>query len=484
MRGNLPDALRRSSRVPVNLPILVTSLAAGTHFSQICDTLVVNAHGCAMRSPVKLEAGVLVHFHSREGRETTAKVVDCQPIGPNQEGWRLGAQLEVPDNFWGLKSVPEDWARLPERRAATERKLIGKPPTNRESEQMGKQVGSSLKLVPEIEPQFSTEYVRSIIAEFVQPLHAEVSDLRTKLAQGPAKRSQFEVSQNHIPPELEEQLWSRLRNDLGAQALQHTREQTEELLTTAAITIETKVADGQEEFRKKLLPELQAVEQRAQSISADMAKRMRDHLATGLGEFQQQVLDSQNHLQAWSEELIRTLRQRLGEEYEAHRWQVQQVQAEVASESSRLQAQIVDLSSRMAKLDESTRRLESELDSHLEDMARSIVSHARAELESALEASLKELENRNAKELAGQLDDACAHLKIIQKGVEASASELLRTQVSQALQSLEHSMQDVAQNSLAKWRKTLAGGLNSLVNILGDQFRLEAGNSEEQDRLP
>src|SRR5262249_10455015 len=153
--------------------------------------------------------------------------------------------------------------------------------------------------------------------------------------------------------------------------------------------------------------------------------------------------------------------------------QVQQVQTEVASESSRLQAQIGDLSSRVSKLDETARRLESELESHLDDMARSIVSHARAELESALEASLKELETRNAKELASQLDDACAHLKIIQKGVEASASELLRTQVSQALQSFEHSMQDVAQNAVAKWRKTLAGGLNSLVNILGDQFRLE-----------
>lgn len=468
MRGNLPDVLRRSSRVPANLHILVTSLAPGTHFSEICETLVVSAHGCSMRSPMKLEPGVPVHFHSKDGRETMAKVVDCQPMGPDQQGWRLGARLESPDNFWGLKSVPADWTRLPKQPAATDQRPVRKP-ANGKAEQV-----SSLKLVSEVEPQFSAEHMRSIIDEVVQPLQAEVTDLRMKLAQGPPKKSQFEVSLNHIPPELEEKLWTRLRKDLGAQALQHTREQTEKLLTTAAIMIEKKVAEGQEEFRKKLMPEFQAVEQRAQSISADMAKRMREHLGTGLGEFQQQVLDSRNSLQNWSEELIRTLKQRLGEEYEAHRWQVQQVQAAVASESSRLQAQISDLGGRMAKLDESTRRLESELDSHLEDMARSIVSKARTELESALETSLKELETRNAKELAGQLDDACAHLKIIQKGVEASASELLRTQVTQGLQSFEHSMQELAQNSVAKWRKTLAGGLNSLVNILGDQFRLEA----------
>src|SRR5262249_35358500 len=161
-----------------------------------------------------------------------------------------------PDNFWGLKAVPEDWTRLPKQPAATDQKPMRKPPTNGKSEQVGKQVGSSLKLVSEVEPRFSVEHVRSIIAELVQPVHAEVSDLRAKLAQGPPKRSQFEVSLNHIPPELEEKLWNRLRNDLGAQALQHTREQTEELLSTAAITIERKVADGQEEFRKKLLPEL------------------------------------------------------------------------------------------------------------------------------------------------------------------------------------------------------------------------------------
>lgn len=466
MRGNLPEVPRRSSRVPANLPILVTSLAPGSHFSEICETLVVNAHGCSMRCPVRLEPGIPIHFHSREGRETMAKVVDCQPMGPNQQGWRLGARLEAPGNFWELASIPEDWNRFP-KLAEYEQKRK----TNGKTEAAGKH---SLKLVSESGPQLSAEHVRSIIAEFVQPLHAEVSDLRGKLTQGPPKRSQFEVSLNHIPPELEEKLWVRLKQDLGAQALQHTREQTEKLLTTAAITIEKKVADGQEEFRQKLMPEFQAVEQRAQSISADMAKRMREHLAGGLGEFQQQVLDSRNGLQTWSEELVRTLKQRLGEEYEAHRWKVQQVQAAVANESSRMQAQITDLGSRMAKLDESTRRLESELESHLEDMARSIVGHARNELEGALASSLKELETRNAKELATQLDDACAHLKIVQKGVEASAAELLRTQVTQAMQSFEKSMQELARNSVDKWRKTLAGGLTSLVNTLGDQFRMEA----------
>src|ERR1700735_1901968 len=87
-----PSNLRRSSRVPVNVPVLVTSLEPGARFSEVCETLVVNAHGCSMRSQVKLAAGVVVHFHSKEERGTTAKVVYCQPLDSDRGGWRLAAR--------------------------------------------------------------------------------------------------------------------------------------------------------------------------------------------------------------------------------------------------------------------------------------------------------------------------------------------------------------------------------------------------------
>jgi len=93
--GNSPTALRRSSRVPTALPIQVTSLA-GTYFSDVCKTLVVNAHGCAVLSPVKFDAGIPLRFKNRDGRETTAKVVSCQPAGPDNLIWKLGAKLDRP----------------------------------------------------------------------------------------------------------------------------------------------------------------------------------------------------------------------------------------------------------------------------------------------------------------------------------------------------------------------------------------------------
>jgi hypothetical protein len=99
MHNSRISTLRRSSRVPITVPILVTSLDPGSRFSEVCETLVVSAHGCAMRAPMKLEAGVPLHFHSQEGRETTAQVVYCQPIGSDQQSWSLGARFDRPENF-------------------------------------------------------------------------------------------------------------------------------------------------------------------------------------------------------------------------------------------------------------------------------------------------------------------------------------------------------------------------------------------------
>jgi len=197
---NLPD-LRRSSRLPLALPILVTSLQPESDFSEVCETLVVNAHGCAIRSSMKLEPGAPVQFQSKEGRWTMAHIVDCQPMDSGQQGWKLGAMLDEPHNFWGLERCPEDWARLPEVSSSTAQKRVrNAPPANGE--------------------------LKAIVGELVAPLQAEVVKLRQKLAQAQPKRSQFDISLTHIPPEVEEKLWVRLREDLGAQVLQQTRQQS------------------------------------------------------------------------------------------------------------------------------------------------------------------------------------------------------------------------------------------------------------------
>ncbi|MGA8761423.1 MAG: hypothetical protein WB562_00920 [Candidatus Sulfotelmatobacter sp.] len=468
--SNVPT-LRRSSRLPVTLPILVTSLAPGTQFSEVCETMVVNAHGCSMRSPIKLEAGVPLHFHNQDGRETTAKVVSCQPLGADRVSWTLGARFDQPENFWGLQTVPKDWSKLP---SPSQEKLAPKLVPDPRQPMPPDQAAASVKIaLDRIRKQLSDEHLKIVLAELVRPLEAQVAGLEEKLAQG-GKRNRFEVSLSQIPPELEQQLELRLKKELGPQVLKQAKEQSEQVLEAAKAAIDQKTTESHDQFLQRVTRELQAVEQRTQGLSAEFGHNLREHLNRGLGELHQEVVDAGNRLKRLSEDLLQVMEHSLGEEHDVRRRQLEQVQAAVSSESSRLQQQIADLDRRMGKLDESACRLESGLDKRLSQMALDTVSSARSQMESALEVALNELGTRNAQELGNQLDEAGANLKIIQKGIEASASESLKMQVAETLQSFERSMDDLAQKSVERWRIAFAGGLNSLVRILGEQFVLQA----------
>jgi len=471
---NVPT-LRRSSRIPIAVPVLVTSLDPVANFSQVCETMVVSAHGCAMRSPVKLEAGVPLHFHNQEGRETTAQVVYCKPSGTDRQAWTLAASFYRPENFWGLKSCPKDWVQFP---VATGEKAAPKLVLT-DRQPMPEQVAAaSAKIVLDrIHKQISDEHLKAMLAELVRPLEAEVTALKEKAAQN-ASRSRFEVSLSQIPPELEQQLEFRLRRDLGPHVLKEAREQSEQVLEAAKTAISQKTTQTHAEFRQRVSQDLQAVEQRTQALSADIAKNLREHLNRGLGEVHQEMVDAGSRLKHLSQELLQVMRQTLGEDHELRRGHLEQVQAVVKSESVRLQEQIADLDGRMAKLDESACRLESGLDKRLSQMASDTVRTVRGEMEGVLEAALNELSTRTAQEFANQLGEASSNLKVIQKGIEASVSDSLRVASADALQSFGRNMEDLAHQSLERWRVMVAGGLNSLVRTLGEKFVLEAANGD------
>src|SRR5439155_18974897 len=317
--------------------------------------------------------------------------------------------------------------------------------------------------------------LKAIVGELVATLQAEVVKLRQKLAQAQPKRSQFDISLTHIPPEVEEKLWIRLREDLGTQVLQQTRQQAEEVFAAAKEEIGKKIREAQNQFREHLGQELQMVEQRAQGLSSQIADEVQQHVNSGAERFQQQALEAGIRLERRSEEFLRDLQQRLGEENEAQRREMQKAQAAVASESSRLQSQTTDLGSRIAELDKSARQLESELENRMVRLGTDIISGARTQLQSAVDVVLKELSTRNAKELGNQLDEACERLKNAQKQIEASVSELVKTRVADTLVSFGQTMEELAQDSVERWRKALARDLNSVTNILGGQLRLEGG---------
>lgn len=464
--------VRRSSRVPIKVPIRVTSMEPDTQFSEICETLVVSAHGCALRFPLKLDAGSALRLHSRGGRQATAYVVFCQPIGLDGQGFRLGARLDRPDNFWGLESCPDDWrvvempapaAQQPPQKLSTKSAVPLQPQTPSRT---------SRDVLDKIEEQLSEDRLRGILANLLQPLRAEVTEIREKLAVN-ARRNRFEVSLGNIPPDLEEKLWERLRQDLGTRVLQQTREQSSEMLGSAKTAIEQKISAALTEFRHRLSGELHGVEQRAQVLSKELTTAAQQHIRAGIENLQRQALETGAHLNAQSEKLLCSLQGQLVDSHDVHRREIEQIQADAAAKASHLQSEVSDLGGRIAALNASVRRLESDLDAHLESIAGEIVSDVRTQLESAVALTLKDLQARGSNEVETSLSGMCGHMRTIQNRIESSFSGSLKAQGEEAMQSIAQQFEELALQSLEKWRLALAKDLNSVANTLGQQLRQE-----------
>ncbi len=474
--GDVPSLLRRSSRVPTAVQILVTSLE-GKHFSDVCETLVVNAHGCAILTRVKLESGVSLHFHSKDGRETTARVVNCQPIGSDQRNWKLGAKLDRPENFWGLRECPKDWA-LPAMVVAPRLPQILTPTNTSASHEVRGQLSQASEVALERVARQLEAQLRRMITESVDPLQAEIAALKEQLAQRDAHPSRFEVSLSSIPPELEQQIESRLRKDIGPRMLEQAREQSVHLLASAKAMIDHRASEGYETFRRMVAEELNLVEKRAQDISAYVSETTQEHLRCGLEDFHQKLLEGGNSLKRLGEELLEFLQHNLNTEQEGRRGELEQLRAAVASESARLQNQIGDLDMRIGKLDESACCLESGLDQRLSRISSDTVRDARSQFASAANEILEDLVARSVHLLRNQLEETSGNLRSIHEGIVAAVSESLKQQAAHALQAFEDSMEHLARHSVERWRLKLEGGLSALAKSLNEPFGLETGEGE------
>ncbi len=473
--GVAPTLLRRSSRVPTAVQILVTTLE-GKHFSDVCETLVVNAHGCAILTRVKLETGVPLHFHSKDGRETTAHVVSCQPIGTDHRRWRLGAKLDRPENFWGLRDCPKDWALS---------SPIAKPgplqilkPTNAPSyRELPEQLQPAQETALERLARQMDVHVKRMVAESVRPLQAEIAALNERLAQREANPSRFEVSLSSIPPELEQQIESRLKKDLAPRVVDGAREQSALLLASAKAMIDQQTNEAHEKVLRAVAEEVKVVEKRAQEISTYISENTQEYLRCGLEDYHRKLLEGGNSLKRLSEELLEFLQQTLIAEHDTRRGDLEQLRTAITSESARLQEQVAYLDTRIASLDQSARCLESGLDQRLSRISSETVRDTRSQFESAANEILEELTARGVRLLREQLEETRGNIKKVEEGIVASASETLKGQSANTLQAFEQSTEHLAKLAVERWRQKLEAGLNVLTKNLNEQFQLESGGS-------
>ena len=465
--------LRRSSRVPTAVQILVTSLE-GKHFSDVCETLVVNAHGCAILTRVKLDSGIPLHLHSSDGRETTARVVDCQPIDSEQRSWRLGAKLDHPENFWGLKNCPKDWA-IP---AAPKLPAALTPTTSLAPSRSPAQTAQSADAMADRVARQLEAQVKRMVLESLRPLEAEIVSLREKLSRRDGT-NRFEVSLGSIPAELEQQIEARLQKYLGPKVQDEARQQSAQLLASSKAAIDQRTNEAHETFLRGVAQELKIVEKRAQEISSQISENTQDHLRRGLEDFRQKLLDGGNSLKRLSEELLEFLQHQLNAEHDARRGDLEQLRTAVSSESARLQQEVEYLDTRIAKLDESACGLESGLDQRLSRLSSDTVRDTRNQFENAASEILEDLTTRSVQVLSDELEETKGKMKVAQEGITAAASESLKAQAAHSLQAFEHSLEQLARLSVERWRLKWEGGLSAMTKSLNEHFRLETRAGEE-----
>ena len=99
-------ASRRSSRIPLVIPILVAGVhpETGVRFEALGKTLVVNQHGALISTISALMVGMrLCITVETSGKSVWARVV----WDTAQNEGRYGIELDTPDNPWGIS--PDDW---------------------------------------------------------------------------------------------------------------------------------------------------------------------------------------------------------------------------------------------------------------------------------------------------------------------------------------------------------------------------------------
>ena len=157
------------------------------------------------------------------------------------------------------------------------------------------------------------------------------------------------MSLSSIPPELQQQLELRLRNEFGPKVIAEARHQSADLLAAAKSAIEQKTIEAYQQFTGRVAEDLKGVEKRAQDLSAHIFDNAREHMRRGLEDFHQQLLEGGNSLKRLSEQLLEFLQQSLNDEHDARRGDLEKLRVRVESESSHLREQMDSLDSRIAK---------------------------------------------------------------------------------------------------------------------------------------
>jgi hypothetical protein len=103
-------AVRRSTRIRVEIPVSVISLDRRRPFGDQCMVLVVSAQGCGFRSSEALQLETPIMLSGLPGGgSVTGRVANCLPLGNDGTAFLIGVSLYTHGNVWGIADPPRDW---------------------------------------------------------------------------------------------------------------------------------------------------------------------------------------------------------------------------------------------------------------------------------------------------------------------------------------------------------------------------------------
>ena len=384
------ERVRRSQRVSVALPVLVTSLDPETPYSEHCITFMVNRHGCGLRAPQPIGPKTPVQLDIGPGkRSATAHVVMCTAIRGKKDLWELGIELDVPENLWGFHFPPADWITG---KSNEPLRSLDAPTAPPEPESRPVETTSALSpeaaIPPGIElrpvvsstpgPMATSSAEAIAVATAAAPRAAEVTFSLDEISLAAQPSTPLEI-QPLLPPvdtetsppapemmlELEADLRQRARA-ISAEFEEGYRRSLGELLMRLRADLEEQAASDWERNRQQALESLQAVaEKLREQLERESAARATSDAARAAQ--LEEVRQARDYVESLIRVLPETIDRRLQEVFsaQAEHWQNRLKEEHVAREHE-LRAQLQQHSQALADelAAQARQRLFDDLDRH------------------------------------------------------------------------------------------------------------------------
>ncbi len=492
--------MRRSIRVRWHTAVLLTSLDPKVEFHERCETLVVNLHGCALRTGSTLPRGTPVQLQV-SGNVIIGRVVDVVSIADHESCWMLGIALDLPGNFWGIPNPPKEWDAMaqPAPREAS-------PGTSDEQSQKSSTAekftiwpsafGPAAQGTSTPSPREPRTPSRDSQEDGFRATVPTVGKIDSGQSQSESSRA-IEAGLVHLQSEIEQRAaaeWMRLRSQ-AEQIVQGAGTQLRSELEQGLIAWREERA-GVEGKVQELLRLREQIEVRLNTgadllrgevpLREQMIDQARQELRALIRDFQEKAAADSTAREAISAQVAQTLQARADEEslFQQHRIEQQAAQQAISDEVAR--------SRQVRELVESlVRSLPDTIETQVQERAQAMLAQLRDDLGRDLSAQARSDLDGLDKRLQRIVGEATQELRpILSQEFERQQKHLLDATAARLaeLREVEASLRDSARESAAsvavESERALAQMREQLQYVFADhQERIEQGNKDAASAL-